>query len=48
MECLFQVNGKPLVALPKKEVKVVELEFTKEEKVVYDAYMSQGRELIIK
>lgn len=41
-----QVNGRPLVALPEKKVIMKELDFEKEEKIVYDAYHSKGRELI--
>ncbi len=43
-----EVNGRPLVSLPTKVVKLRKLEFTKEEKTVYDAYLSEGREQIAK
>jgi len=43
-----QVNGKPLVSLPSKTITVTELEFTREERAVYDAWMDQGREIILK
>lgn len=43
-----KVNGQPLVKLPEKTVRVKDLEFTEEERVVYDAYLKQGRELIMR
>jgi SWI/SNF-related matrix-associated actin-dependent regulator of chromatin subfamily A3 len=43
-----QVNGRPLVSLPSKTVKLTQLEFTKDERSVYDAYLDKGRELILK
>ncbi|XP_059078743.1 helicase-like transcription factor isoform X2 [Tigriopus californicus] len=41
-----QINGKPLVNLPNKTVEVQMVDFKKEEKIVYDAYLSHGREII--
>jgi SWI/SNF-related matrix-associated actin-dependent regulator of chromatin subfamily A3 len=41
-----KINGKPLVALPSKTVTVRELEFTKEERTVYDAYQKQAQVII--
>ena len=41
-----EVNGQPLVRLPVKNMEVRELDFTDEERAVYDAYMNQGREII--
>ena len=42
------MNGQPLVKLPEKTLRVKDLEFTEEERVVYDAYLKQGRELIMR
>jgi SNF2 family DNA or RNA helicase len=42
------VDGRPLIALPTKTVTLKELEFTQEEKVIYDAYHKKGKELIEK
>ena len=43
-----EVNGKPIVSLPKKEIEIIDIEFTREEKLVYDAYLSRAREIITK
>ena len=43
-----EVNGQPLVQLPNKNVRVVELEFTNEERTVYNAYEKKGQEIITK
>ena len=36
------------MSLPSKTITVTELEFTREERAVYDAWMDQGREIILK
>ncbi len=43
-----EVNGQPLVKLPKKEVRIKHLEFTQEEKTIYKAYETKGREIIMR
>jgi hypothetical protein len=40
------VDGRPIVQLPSKTIRLKELEFTEEERAVYDAYHKQGRELV--
>ncbi len=41
-----KVNGKPLVQLPEKKVIQRELDFSDDERAVYEAYQSKGREII--
>lgn len=36
------------MALPRKTVRLVELEFSREEQIVYEAYLSEGRQLIMR
>ncbi len=43
-----KINGKPLVALPNKTVTVRELEFSQEERQVYDAFHNHARMIIEK
>ena len=43
-----QVNGKPLVALPDKDIRVRHLDFNEEEAAIYKAYEEQGRKVIQK
>ncbi len=43
-----EVNGKPIVKLPNKTINVRYLDFTTEERAVYDTYMTQGRNIILK
>ena len=43
-----EINGKPLVELPKKNVQVKELDFTDEERKVYDAYHAKAGEIVEK
>ena len=37
-----QVNGRPLVALPKKTIRMKRLDFTTEERQVYDMFFAKG------
>lgn len=41
-----KVNGKPLVTLPEKIVSLRELEFTKDERTVYEAYQKQAQKIV--
>ena len=41
-----EVGGKPLVVLPPKNVQIKELEFTREEKIVYEAYEKECRKVV--
>ena len=43
-----EINGKPLVTLPPKVVTVKELDFTDEERKVYDAYHHKAQHIIEK
>jgi SNF2 family DNA or RNA helicase len=43
-----QINGKPIVQLPKKTVSTKELDFTEEERTVYKSFESKGREIILR
>ena len=43
-----EINGKPLVSLPDKIVNIVELEFTDEERKVYDLYKDKALHFIEK
>ncbi len=43
-----EVNGQPLVKLPKKDIRVRRLEFTQEERAIYKAYETKGRDMILR
>lgn len=43
---LMKVDGRPLVSLPTKTVLLKELDFTEEERIIYDAYHSKARKRI--
>ena len=43
-----QVNGRPLVSLPKKTIRLKKLTFTKEERQVYDVFFARFQEIIRK
>jgi hypothetical protein len=40
---MAQADGTPLVVLPAKEIELVELEFSKEEREIYDSYERSAR-----
>ena len=43
-----QVNGRPLVALPKKTIRMKRLTFTTEERQIYDAFFAKYRAMVEK
>ena len=43
-----EINGKPIVSLPEKVIVTKELEFTEEEKNIYQAYNKQAVKIIEK
>ena len=43
-----QVNGRPLVALPKKTIRLKRLTFTTEERQIYDAFFAKYRAMVEK
>ena len=38
--------GKPLVTLPPKTIEIKELEFTRDEQIVYDAYHNKAEQIV--
>ena len=42
------VNGKPLVQLPEKNIETRELEFTDDEKKIYDIFHEHGKKIILR
>ena len=43
-----QVNGRPLVSLPKKTVRLKKLEFSEEERQIYDVFLAKWQAVIVK
>ena len=43
-----EIDGKPLVKLPKKTIILKELDFTSEERTIYDAYEGNAKKIIEK